>query len=184
MRMFVILFILGLFLVVVFLYVRGVFTTGGAYESTKHGGGIVDGIDFSGVDRGVNPDYTGGQYFNTPEAGYTSQGSVPTVMRLMPPLVVLSRLLQPVGIRGPILISSSKTMEGLRTIRSFAGTIMNIWPLMGSLLVTVTGGSGMASGLVPSLHQGPASRIALRASSIPVPDWRGGTWGLEAMYNY
>lgn len=43
--------------------------TGGAFPNTKHGGGTVDSIPFSGVDRSVNPDY--GTFYNnlTIEAG-------------------------------------------------------------------------------------------------------------------
>lgn len=48
--------------------------TGGVFPNTKHGGGTVDGIPFSGVNRGVNPDY--GTYYNnlTPEAGQYKPG--------------------------------------------------------------------------------------------------------------
>lgn len=48
--------------------------TNDAFKNTKHGGGTVDGVPFSGVDRGVNPDY--GVYYNniTTEAGQYQAG--------------------------------------------------------------------------------------------------------------
>lgn len=48
--------------------------TGGAFTNTKHGGGAVDGRQFSGIDRGVNPDY--GLYYNSlnSEAGQYKAG--------------------------------------------------------------------------------------------------------------
>lgn len=49
------------------------FATGGAFRYTKHGGGIVDGLPFSGVDRSINPDFTL-FYNNNPEAGRYSPG--------------------------------------------------------------------------------------------------------------
>lgn len=50
------------------------YATGGAFSDTKHGGGTVDGIPFSGVDRSVNPDF--GTFYNdaSPEAGQYKPG--------------------------------------------------------------------------------------------------------------
>ncbi len=70
-RVFTIIFFL------LFVLIPGrVLATGGAYPYTKHGGGTVDGVNFNGVDRGVNPDYSsvGNQYFNTTEAGVYQPG--------------------------------------------------------------------------------------------------------------
>lgn len=46
--------------------------TNDAFKNTKHGGGTVDGIPFSGVDRGVNPDYF--YYNDASEAGRYAAG--------------------------------------------------------------------------------------------------------------
>src|SRR3990170_2923273 len=45
------------FLVFGFKNPPAVEATGGAFKDTKHGGGTVDGIPFSGVDRALNPDF-------------------------------------------------------------------------------------------------------------------------------
>ncbi|HHL39999.1 MAG TPA: hypothetical protein ENJ37_05790 [Deltaproteobacteria bacterium] len=57
-----------------FHVVPSAYATGGAFKDTKHGGGTVDGIDFQGVDRSVNPDY--GSYYNdlTGEGGRYKPG--------------------------------------------------------------------------------------------------------------
>jgi len=46
--------------------------TNNAFQYTKHGGGTVDGMPFSGVDRGVNPDYI--FYNDAYEAGQYAAG--------------------------------------------------------------------------------------------------------------
>jgi len=46
--------------------------TNDAFQYTKHGGGTVDGMPFSGVDRGVNPDYI--YYNDASEAGQYAAG--------------------------------------------------------------------------------------------------------------
>lgn len=52
-----------------FINIPDALATGGAFKDTKHGGGVVDGMPFNGVDRGINPDYV--FYYNdaNPEAG-------------------------------------------------------------------------------------------------------------------
>ena len=48
--------------------------TGNAFRYTKHGGGTVDGIPYSGVDRGVNYDDYTLFYNENPEAGKYNPG--------------------------------------------------------------------------------------------------------------
>ncbi len=63
-----------IFLAGILYGVHSAFATNGAFPYTKHGGGTVDGMPFSGVDRAVNPDY--GVYYNSlsPEAGQYKSG--------------------------------------------------------------------------------------------------------------
>jgi len=64
---FVVLFAVFLAWRVVLKSVPSAFATGGAFPYTKHGGGTVDDLPFSGVDRAVNPDY--GAYYNDAAEG-------------------------------------------------------------------------------------------------------------------
>jgi hypothetical protein len=47
-----------------FAFIPNAHATGGAFPSTKHGGGTTDGVApfGGGVNRGVNPDYSTGIY--------------------------------------------------------------------------------------------------------------------------
>lgn len=78
-------FKITIFLAVTFLGLSVIFfipghavATGGAFTSTKHGGGTTDGITpfGGGVNRGVNPDYSATGVYNTvnPEAGQYQAG--------------------------------------------------------------------------------------------------------------
>jgi len=73
------LFVIVPVLVLGFLYVfsatimdNNAGATNDAFQYTKHGGGTVDGMPFSGVDRGVNPDYI--YYNDASEAGQYAAG--------------------------------------------------------------------------------------------------------------
>lgn len=75
-RYIVILLIGALLLVIPCLgwYLRSANATNAAFPYTKHGGGTVDGVSFSGVDRGVNPDYGANYNSINPEAGKYKPG--------------------------------------------------------------------------------------------------------------
>src|SRR3989338_6839413 len=77
MQRFLLLTLLFLFFAI-FQIIPNAFATGGAFKDTKHGGGIVDGIDFEGVNRALsNPDYPSGLYnvnVDNPEAGQYQSG--------------------------------------------------------------------------------------------------------------
>ena len=75
MQRFLLLTLVFLFFAI-FQIIPNAFATGGAFKDTKHGGGIVDGIDFEGVNRALsNPDYPTGLYnVDNSEAGQYQSG--------------------------------------------------------------------------------------------------------------